>query len=58
MSISTLQLQGSIPDSDGGQNKDGEWTPLLGPHYERVHVVMFCKRCSKMIDPCWQCPCA
>ena len=37
-----------MPDSDGSQNKDEHCAPLLGPHYEDVHVV---------IDPCQQCPC-
>ena len=33
-------LQGSIPDSDGSQNKDEDCAPLLGLQYEGVHVVI------------------
>ena len=53
-----LQLQDSIPDSEGSHSNDTEvehWDTELILHCEAVHVMMICKRCSKTVD-CQFCP--
>ena len=48
--INYLQLQGSIPDSEGSHSNDTEvehWDTELTLHCEAVHVMMISKRCSK-----------
>ena len=55
-----LQLQGSIPDSEGSHSNDTEvkhWATELTLHCEAVHIMMTCKRCgSKTVDGCQLCP--
>lgn len=54
--INLLQLQHSIPDSEGSQSSDTEgeehWATELT---SRCEAVYFCERCSKLVD-CQLCP--
>ena len=56
----SIQLQGSIPDSEGSHSNDTEeqehWTATESTlHCEAVHVIMTCERCSRTVD-CQLCP--
>ena len=55
--INPLQLQGSIPDSEGSHSNDTQehWATELTLHCEAIHVMMVCKRCSRTVD-CQLCP--